>query len=666
MLAQALLERHEAYVTESEQQKAKMGETIAQLEMEKRTMKEVNAKTWEENQDLQLQLEELNRAVAGSDVHLKSLDTTLRSTREELDRVSVLASRTVQLEAQLHAMEREYAQLQQTLVSVQGQERTAVQRWRSAERTLQALQDEVERIEKTAMEERERHGETVARLQQQQALETKSKTPGRLRKQGSRRDMDGPPPRGTVVSHFVTDILQDNSDLQSSMLELREMLLASHEETERLREELLLLQPALPENRSNPLASSVARELGLESSAAGAPALHIHHHYHDAQQTKDRFPSRRTRKIRGDDASELSSTTVRLHPDRTRPCGRRPHHFPPASGTIRSQTSATLPSVILTSHRHPQALVVNTPSSRRPSPSIDQTVSDSAIGSSRPTSPEAGSPATLTPAVNWSRDRGDASLGSSTTAPKSVPWSVGGKSASSIVCPTAKDAHVKDAMAHLDLAANQTDANRPSAAPELGAMHKSSIAATGNGYSLRRSSSKESLLSISGMDIHTLRERPLQLIVTGNGLLPRLTSPASSASPALVSDQPVMGMVTATGNTAGRFTADKSAYQRTLVHARAGISTGREGTSSLYSHNKDTLGRKLGDWVWGKWVSGSATSTENLRTTAAQSASPVFHPATQPRGFPKEPGWTRAGTAKVLATDVDQALLRESLVERGA
>ena len=168
---QALLVRHEAYVADSERERRQMMATIERLETEKLELEAKNAQTIRENRDLLDQLEQLNESVCGSDAQIQALQDTLRSTEEELQRLASLAARTQLLEAQLFDLEREQSRLQHNLDSKTIEERTAIQRWQKAERTLGDLQDQIDRIEREAREERERHVEVVARMERRMAVE---------------------------------------------------------------------------------------------------------------------------------------------------------------------------------------------------------------------------------------------------------------------------------------------------------------------------------------------------------------------------------------------------------------------------------------------------------------------------------------------------------------
>jgi predicted nucleic acid-binding Zn-ribbon protein len=120
--------------------------------------------------DLLDQLEQLNSAVAESDAHIRALEDTLRFNEDEIDRLSSLAARTQLFERQLIDLEREQSQLQSSLDAKLVDERTAIQRWKLAERTIGDLQDQIDRIEKESRAEHQRHMEVVARMERRMAV----------------------------------------------------------------------------------------------------------------------------------------------------------------------------------------------------------------------------------------------------------------------------------------------------------------------------------------------------------------------------------------------------------------------------------------------------------------------------------------------------------------
>lgn len=185
---QALLARHETYMAEAEEERRQMGAKIHGIESEKKELETSNSKTIEENRYLLDQLEELNNNVSNSDAQIAALTTTLASTRKEMTRLSSLAAQASQLEAQLTAMENEQLGLQSQVTEKVEEAQTITQRWKSAERTVSTLSEQVDRIEKEAREERVRHAEIVVRLERRRAVERELESAaGRLKVQLQQR-----------------------------------------------------------------------------------------------------------------------------------------------------------------------------------------------------------------------------------------------------------------------------------------------------------------------------------------------------------------------------------------------------------------------------------------------------------------------------------------------
>lgn len=284
---QALLFRHESYIAEVEQERAKMIDNIEQLEKDKLRLETDNERTIEENRLLLKELEAFNHTVSDSDAHILSLTTTLQSTRHELERVTSLAARSTQLEAQLIELEREQQLLRAQLASTESDERAAVHRWKSAERTINNLQHEVERIESEARDGRKKHEDVVSQYERQRLVgRDPDNAAGRLKSAAAATALENGSGRNSVVSHFVKDILQDNANLQMGIVELREMLTGSNEEVEHLREQMMLYQPAVLSNEDGSSKICLKSELARISNLEAVPELHVHHHYHPAGRPK--------------------------------------------------------------------------------------------------------------------------------------------------------------------------------------------------------------------------------------------------------------------------------------------------------------------------------------------------------------------------------------------
>ncbi|TVY90797.1 hypothetical protein LAWI1_G006553, partial [Lachnellula willkommii] len=188
--------------------------------------------------------------------------------------------------------------------------------------------------------------------------------------------------------------------------------------------------------------------------------------------------------------------------------------------------------------------------------------------------------------------------------------------------------------------------------------------------SLRRSNSHESVLSISGIDIHTLKSRPSQFTITrGNAMLrprSRLGAPASMAT--------VNTMVTARP-TLSRQGHDSSAYLRSSI--RQNNSDARSINSSNSGESPSTgLSGKLGGWVFGRWGMSPAKSSENLRAPNRNQQRVVSTPVDPLKAtLGRPPGINQKGpipgfvkrlermSSSVKPATVDHEALREVLME---
>ncbi|OAG15402.1 hypothetical protein CC77DRAFT_999767 [Alternaria alternata] len=659
-LGQALLVRHEAYVADSERERKEMLHTIDTLEKDKIELEAKNAQTIKANRDLLDQLEQLNSAVAESDAHIRALEDTLRSTEDEIDRLSSLAARTQLLERQLIDLEREQSQLQSSLDAKLVDERTAIQRWKVAERTIGDLQDQIDRIEKESRAERQRHMEVVARMERRMAVEENlHSAAGRLKAKAG-TDKGGP----NVVSHFVKDILLDNANLQHGILELRELLGNSNEEVERLRDQLKVHQPV--SNSSEDVTSpSLQKELEMEQEASLQQELHIHHHYHGPKVSRN----------------------VPKPPAQRRPKKKRfsltPTHFDPPPTLDRSSTATILEHTAVTvpnSHRWSQASTL-TPGSFAGSPVSDShrgsmydRVFSEAYDSSRPTSPPdsidfqspmfgpvksndySSDPDAMPPMMRRSsgtlevaksgskhlrrKSRGLMPPSLSTMRSSSTPIALTTKSspATAVISAVSPANSFSDASFTLSPYLQQTEPQaaipeeRESEESSLLTAEPSLMTSTGDFEpddlvspmtamrpAMRRHASHESLISVSGMDIHTLQSRPSQLLYSNAA---RFATPGNAGS---VGPELTPWTATAHGTLSNK-TSQSSMAQRDRLYAN--IASQKRGPRKsdgpqVASGSGQGLTKKVGGWVFGKWgaspapvVSPPATATSTTDNRA--------------------------------------------------
>ena len=671
---QALLSRHEAYMAEAEAERRKMAASIDKLEKDKKEVEAANAQTIEENRYLLDQLEELNGTVANADAEISSLKFTLESTRRELDRLTVLATRTSQLEGQLAAMEKEQDELQKQLESTEDMERTAIQRWKGAERTIGDLQEQIDRIEREAKEERARHTEVVARFERRRAVERELESAaGRLKGAAAATTLEKNG-GNSVVSHFVKDILQDNANLQMGIVELRELLMGSNEEVENLREQMMLHQPVASSSTGRGFIEDLNCEITKMPSEI-TPDFHVHHHYHAAPVAKIAREKAvglgRPKKRRNITTIGVRTPTTGVHTPRILNSPRMGPTPASSAATILSRTSVTIPAS-QSSHAHKwsmessQAPSSSAGSSLPSSPSsVFHNVSlfdhmDDTMDSSRPTTP--GSTTLGSPYLYPRRPKRDSDV--SIRSLSAQPLSKASQSIGDVL--EAADLDFQDDYmnnANFPLLEHSTILEEPedgsvrcSLADDSNAGSNSDIHTSVQQQRprLHRASSHESLLSSRGVDIPKLRGKGSQYL--GNhGSTPRTSLGGSTASAV-----PVTSSTEALAYRANRTRGyNSSDYNRLLL---GGISTS-PNTSAVLPPEKSTLGKRMGGWMVGKWGFAPAASSGNPK------AKDVLSTFDERLADKKQGGSTRSRKADnrlsshIEAVSVDDALLQESLGE---
>jgi DNA repair exonuclease SbcCD ATPase subunit len=295
---QTLLVRHEAYMASAERDRLELTTRIEQLERDNTELEARNKSVTDENHALRDELEQINETVKESETRIGLLEVTLLDSQRELRRLENATDRAASLERQIAVLEEEQVVLRTTIARTEEEARTTMYRWRQAEKGLNDLQDQLERMEKETREERERHVEVMGRMQRQRVMEKELNTAaGRLKGAAAVKSMTDSKNSGNVVSHFVRDLLQDNAHLQVGMAELREMLLSSNDEIQMLREQLMYHQPAAG-NEPSPHTTLQAELANKEPpTSPQAPRvsqeLHIHHHYHVTHKPDARKPRKR-------------------------------------------------------------------------------------------------------------------------------------------------------------------------------------------------------------------------------------------------------------------------------------------------------------------------------------------------------------------------------------
>ncbi|RHZ53379.1 uncharacterized protein CDV56_106047 [Aspergillus thermomutatus] len=637
---QALLHRHESYMAEAEEDRRRLLTNIENLEREKRQVEAENARIIEENRGLLEQLDSLNKAVAESDAHAKSLVATLDSTEAELRKVTMSAARAAELEVQLAQMEAEQSRLQETLQNAQEDSKSAVQRWKKAECTLRDLHDQVDRIEKEAREERERHTELIQRMERRRAVERElDGAAGRLKGAAAAQELGRNHGNPNVVSRFVRDILQDNANLQMGIIELREMLESSNQEVQNLRDQILSHQPLTSageddEREPRPPSTTLNHELEPKESRRVSQEFHIHHHYHTPSISVGSKKDKTTIFRRSKKRRSLGAATV-MHSASTSQMSRKSLHQPQSSvsstSTILSQTSVSIPPAAAShrwSLRSPAAdsSLASSPQSGYRASSIFDRV-ERGSESSQPTSPE--STAFSSP-IMVSRH-------------KSVPFDIPFRPLDGLDgTERVGDDSMHMAYDYFGDHTNYAELDRrplQSVIPEE--MEDSSstqyaesvpdrppaipddVFSTPHSPTLRRRQSHESLFSIAGMDIHTPSRRPSRISDHLQSSLPiRAPRRIISPSPELFSPSPVISTSTVTADREPPKTSEHSprkflatvAGRNRAADALWAVSADSGSTESTVTPNRKTsLSRRVGGWVRGRWGIAAVSADGNAK-----------------------------------------------------
>ncbi|KAI9368276.1 hypothetical protein BJX61DRAFT_546679 [Aspergillus egyptiacus] len=701
-LGQALLHRHESYMAQAEEDRRRFLASIEELEREKRQVQAENARIVEENRSLLEQLDDLNKAVADSDSHAKDLAAALESSEAEVRKLNASAERAADLEAQLAQMEVEQMKLQETLLVTQQDSRTAIQRWKKAEGTLRDLNDQVDRMEKEAREERERHAELVKRMEKRRTVERGlDGAAGRLKGAAATQNMSSRTGGTSVVSRFVKDILEDNANLQMGIIELRELLESSNQEVQNLRDQIVSHQPLVAAgDESERPERTLSQELEANESRRVSKELHIHHHYHTPPVAKKEKCSlfRRSKKRRsmGNNYTLASAQTFP-------PVKHRPHQPSTSSAsTILSQTSTSCPQPAMhrLSLQNPAPLdsMASSPqSARRSTLSIFDRM-EGGFDSSQPTSPES---VVFTSPLRHGRYKN----GEPSNAYRTLGGAGGGRSSS--------DDEVSDVPVHSvipeeveDTSVSKTRSRSPIAGRDI-------LSTFTPHRTARKTTSHESLFSVAGMDIHTPSHRPsrmsdlaslgLPLRVQRRIMSPDRSSPSTSvinaggepSKPSLQSPQTLLASVAATGQPQPQPQPPNQSKPQAQAQAD-------ETSSSPPSLNNPTgsaapnpklilsLPTRVGGWVRGRWGTIPGSSRRDLdplteETASAQSSasSTVSEraskhsssgPSKQAQIKFRSPGVNQKGPVMGLrppppppvsihAEQLDETLLRETLAE---
>ncbi|KAI1303242.1 hypothetical protein F5Y03DRAFT_385116 [Xylaria venustula] len=607
-MGQALLARHESYMADVERDRSELTARIEQLEADNKELAAMNSTMAQENRDLVDQLDALNTTISDSEAHIKALEATLLSSQQTIRRLEADTVRAEALERQIAELEEEQAQLQGTLFLSREEARSAVARWKRAERGISDLQDQLERIEKEASEEREHHVEMMTRIERQREMEKELNTAaGRLKGAAAAKSMHQGNGGSHVVGHFVRDLLQDNANLQYGIAELREMLMNSNDEIQALRDQLEYHQPLGDGQRGAP--SALSAELEVKQAPVPEPRsptkvsqeLHIHHHYHVSTPKPD---VKRPKKKRLGLASGPFATPTLSHPS-TPPHGWMRHASAPHSrkNSMRSNRWSSFseqPSEMSSAPSSPRSTHRNS--------LFDPPISSfpgSPTSSIDPMSPD------------WRPAHQKQSSGMSTRsfqvptcfpfgpAPPSIAHAIAEEPGEGTDNPV-EVLSITDGSITDDEAFSRVSALLREDSPLSHAGTKDSDALPPVGR-LRRTLSHESIMSLSGgLDIHTLKSRPSQLTIRQVG------SASSVTGSSIVTARPLLSVDS----------VKKSSALLRDSFGSSPVGSIRSRHSDASSSSRQQEPSRLGKWVgWRPWGGGGTGASGTVLEGAQRSVS---------------------------------------------
>lgn len=529
---------------------------IERLEMDKQELEASNAAKIEENRNLLDQLENLNNNVIESDTKIRSLEASLLSSMQTVRRLESSAARAADAERHLLMLEEEQEKLHRELRVTREDARTHSQRFKEAQRGIVDMQDQLERMETEARQERERHDEVMRRMERQREVDKQLDiAAGRLKGAAASKNLqtENNKAGNKVINHFVRDLLQDNATLQLGIAELREMLMNSNDEIQSLRDQLDCHQP-MEEDLNSP-ASTLKAELEphLEPASTGpnlSQELHIHHHYHvtpskDVKRPKKKrqglLPGVFTPPLTGSTASSPRSTGQWGIPS-----------SPTAPALLSHDNIDTTPTLSKPGHNWSDfpnppsdfSSLPGSPRQRGASSVFDQSYADSSDPVTSPTtsfdpmSPTWRASHAKRPSVASSRSFQSLSLLDS--EPDLPPHHKLSQSRSgSVIIEEDEDGH--------SIADTESIIREPASDPPTDDGEMSMDSYPSPHGRLRRTASHESIMSLSGgLDIHTLQMRPSQLtlrplggadaVITGVIAQPTLSRVTSKRSDAALRD----------------------------------------------------------------------------------------------------------------------------------
>lgn len=610
---QALLARHEAYMADAERDRLDLTARIERLEMDKQELETENANKIEENRQLLDQLELLNTTVSESDTKIRSLEASLLSSQQTVRRLEAAAARAEDAERHLAMLEEEQMQLHSELRITKEDARSHAQRCKEAQRGILDMQDQLERMEKEAREERERHVEVIGRMERQREVEKQLETAaGRLKGAAATKSLETKKDGSSIVSHFVRDLLQDNANLQLGIAELREMLMNSNDEIQSLREQLMYHQPIDQEDDTAPSTLQAELEPQQERGTSLSQELHIHHHYHVAKQ-EARKPKKKRQGLTSGTFSPpriasptLASAQIGLVSSPSMPAN--------LSRPVKSQHSPTSSQNWAPFSNPPSDFAPSVPSSPR-SNRVSSLFDSSAFDNGPPTSPTTSFDP-MSPTWRAHKKRPSAASYQSFQAIPQLDILPDTPQATQ----NAQRNYFDSTIQEEDEESHQGDDEAPSLVNQAVSTEDSTTEDSGFSKDesmpqprLHRSLSHESIMSLTGgLDIHTLKSRPSQMTLRPIGGLDAVVSGVTA--------QPTLSR--SSGKRSDVALRDTFAGYQSLrsVSGPTGSDTSRSSSPAPSNTRAGALSKLVGWRPWG--ASNTITATDTVESTPKPSPLP--------------------------------------------
>ncbi|PTB68393.1 hypothetical protein BBK36DRAFT_1134930 [Trichoderma citrinoviride] len=634
-LGKALLARHEAYMADAERDRLQLNARIERLQLDKQQLEADNAAKVEENNELLDQLEILNSTVFDSDAKIRSLEASLLSSQQAIRRLESAAARAAEADQHLKILEEEQDKLTGELQASKAEARSHAQRFKEAQRGILDMQDQLERMEKEALLERQRHDEMMEKLERQREVEKHLDAAAvRLKGAAASKSITEQRQGNKIVGHFVRDLLQDNANLQLGIAELREMLITSNDEIQVLREQLMFHQPL--SDGPNPVSNLKAElEPSLFESARPSQEFHIHHHYHVTPKQEARKPKKKRHGLLPGIFTPPATISRSSSPG---PWSQRRLVSSP-TGPVLSRTGETTPITASSAAWHEFSTPSELSSSLPTSPRLfdhSGTETDSLMSpttSYDPTSPTWRASHRKRPSAASSCSFQSLSIidfDPGTTVQTQNPYRL----SSGIIHEEDEDVHsttptTKDAQ---DEPADSKPTDTPTPGPRL-----------------RRVPSHESIMSLSGgLDIHTLQIRPSQMTLRPLGGADAVLSDAT-AQPTLSTNYSKRSDAVLRDNFAG------------LLPKRSSTPTSDMSGSSQASRTAGGLGKWVGWRPWGGESQSLPRAAEKERKIP-QRAPGINQPGAIP-GFQQYWALQQRRGGRTTAEAVDHSSLSEILQE---